>query len=76
LRGKKNLKPVGIRYLVTADGRVASCKVVRPSGAKAADNEACRTAEERLQYLPALNADGGPSETWMEREVNWRDTPA
>jgi hypothetical protein len=64
--GKKaKRKAVDIRYLVTADGRVTSCTVTGTSGAPAADKEACRIAEERFQYRPALAADGGRQESWL-----------
>jgi dipeptidyl aminopeptidase/acylaminoacyl peptidase len=74
--GKKaKRKAVDIRYLVTSDGRVTSCTIAGTSGAAAADKDACRIAEERFQYRPALAADGARQESWLTYSATL-ETPA
>jgi dipeptidyl aminopeptidase/acylaminoacyl peptidase len=65
LAGKKAAqRPLSIRYLVAADGRVTSCTVEKASGIAAVDSQVCRLAEDRFQYRPALAADGTRQESW------------
>jgi TonB family protein len=68
---KKAKRPVGIRYRVTADGRVTGCAVSKSSGAKALDTLACHLAEERFQYAPARDATGAYREVTLDHVVNW-----
>lgn len=72
---KKEKKPVGIRYKVTADGRVTACSVSRSSGARALDALACKLAEERFQYAPARNAAGDYQEVSLDHVVTWTIAP-
>jgi TonB family protein len=72
---KKQKRPVGISYKVTADGRVTGCTVSKSSGAKALDTLACRLAEERFQYAPARNAAGEYQEVSLDHVVTWQTSP-
>ena len=72
---KKAKRPVGIRYKVTADGRVTGCSVSRSSGTKALDVLACRLAEERFQYAPARNSSGEYQEVSLDHVVTWTIEP-
>ena len=74
-RKKKDPRPVGIRFTVTADGRVESCSVNRPSGSRTLDALACRLAEERFQYAPARNANGDYQEVSLDHVVTWTIAP-
>ena len=73
---KKDKRPVGIRYKVTADGRVTGCSVSKTSGAKSLDSLACRLAEERFQYAPARNAAGDYQEASIDHVVTWTIPPS
>jgi TonB family protein len=73
---KKAKRPVGIRYKVTADGRVTGCAVSRSSGTRALDTLACRLAEERFQYAPARNSSGEYQEVSLDHVVTWTIEPA
>jgi TonB family protein len=75
-RNKKSQRPVGLRYTVTADGRVTACAVTRSGGNKALDTLACRLAEERFQYRPARNVGGAYVAATIDREVTWLSPPA
>ena len=75
-RKKKEPRKVGLRYTVTADGRVTACAVRTPSVSKVFDTLACRLAQERFQYLPARDANGNNVEASVEREIAWTPAPA
>jgi TonB family protein len=71
-RKKKDKREVGIRFLVTADGRVTRCAVSRASGSSALDSLACKLAEERFQYRPARDAAGERREAWLDHVITWQ----
>ncbi|HEY5723602.1 MAG TPA: prolyl oligopeptidase family serine peptidase [Allosphingosinicella sp.] len=70
-QNKKAKRPVGVRYKVTADGRVTGCAVSKTSGAKALDSLACRLVEERFQYAPARDSNGAYQEVILDHVVTW-----
>lgn len=69
IRKKPSAAAMELRYLVTADGRVTSCKTSASSGAAEIDSRACELAERQLQYRPALDLDGRPRETWLTYKI-------
>jgi dipeptidyl aminopeptidase/acylaminoacyl peptidase len=68
-RKKPTAAAMELRYLVTADGRVTSCKANASSGAAEIDERACELAERQLQYRPALGPDGRPREAWLSYKI-------
>jgi TonB family protein len=68
--GKKvKNKALALRYLVTSDGRVTSCRVTESSGNAGVDKLACTTAEQQLQYRPQLGSGGERQESWVTQTV-------
>lgn len=66
----RNGKSVRIRFTVLTNGRIANCKVIRPSGSPEDDAITCRLAEERWQYRPARDQNGRVIESediWTQR---------
>jgi dipeptidyl aminopeptidase/acylaminoacyl peptidase len=74
LLGKKKTAraAVDVRFLVDADGRVSSCSVAVPSGAKPVDDKVCGLVEERFLYRPALSAAGKSEQAWLSHAFTWQ----
>jgi TonB family protein len=68
-RKKPRTAAMELRYLVTPDGRVASCEVAESSGVDEIDRRACEYAEWQLQYRPALGQDGRPREASLTYRI-------
>ena len=51
-------KRVVIVLTVGTDGRVAKCRIWRPSGVPDADAVTCRLAQERFRFRPATDSEG------------------
>ena len=51
---------VHMRFVVTAQGRVRDCRIVRSSGVPELDRITCRLVERRIRYSPARDAAGRP----------------
>lgn len=49
---------VYLRFVVTPEGRVGSCRVTRSSGNAALDTTTCRLIRQRFRYRPARDAWG------------------
>jgi dipeptidyl aminopeptidase/acylaminoacyl peptidase len=62
---------VGVKFLVAADGRVSSCSVTAPSGARAVDAGVCALVEDRFHYRPATGSDGGREQAWVSESLAW-----
>jgi protein TonB len=61
---------VTILLTITEQGRVAGCRVIRPSRDPEADQITCRLASERFRFRPALDASGHPVQAtygWQQR---------
>lgn len=69
LRKKPSAAGMELRFLVTPDGRVTSCKASASSGAAEIDGRACELAEDQLQYRPALGPDGRAQESWLTYKI-------
>lgn len=64
-------RSVVIMLTVGTDGRVAGCRVHRPSGDPQADTVTCRLATQRFRFRPALDQDGHPIEAPYGWEQRW-----
>ncbi|MCH7628733.1 MAG: TonB family protein [Proteobacteria bacterium] len=64
-------RSVVIMLTVGTDGRVAGCKVHRPSGDPQADAVTCRLATQRFRFRPALDQQGNPIEAPYGWEQRW-----
>ncbi|WP_334655956.1 energy transducer TonB [Sphingomonas panaciterrae] len=62
---------VGVRYLVTTDGRVRDCVVTRSSGNATVDAITCRLIRERFRFRPSLDGDGRPVNAWIVENHSW-----
>jgi TonB family protein len=71
-RRKKEQGTVAISFDVAADGRVTGCRTEKGSGSAELDKQTCVLAEERLQYRPALDAQGQRIAARAGREVDWK----
>lgn len=61
---------------ITADGRVAGCKVVRSSGSPSLDATTCRLIGQRFRFEPARDAAGNPAPgTAGWRQDWWLEPP-
>ena len=60
-----------LRMRIDQNGYVSQCVVDRGTGNRLIDLDVCRTAQARLRYRPALNADGRPVAGW----AGYRQTP-
>lgn len=64
-------RSVVILLTVGTDGRVAGCRVYRPSGDPSADAITCKLATERFRFRPALDQNGVPVEATFGWEQRW-----
>lgn len=62
---------VGLRFVVTPNGRVSDCTVSRSSGSAALDSTTCRLITRRLRYRPARNAEGRPIAEVIRGQHEW-----
>jgi protein TonB len=56
---------------VGTDGRVANCRIHKPSGDREADAITCRLATKRFRFRPALDQNGEPVESLFGWEQRW-----
>ncbi|MES2336909.1 MAG: TonB family protein [Pseudomonadota bacterium] len=49
---------VGVRYTVLTSGRVANCRITRPSGVPLLDQTTCRLIVQRFRYRPSRDSAG------------------
>lgn len=61
-----------IRFIVTPQGRLANCRVVRSSGDSGVDSVLCRVAEARMRFAPARDPSGKPVAQDMAYTPTWR----
>ena len=71
LRDRDGVYALELRYSVEADGRVTGCRAVRPSGWPELDQRACRTAEDRFRFRPALDGAGRPVRSAIVTRQEW-----
>ena len=71
LRDRNGVYALELRYSVEEDGRVTGCRAVRPSGWPELDQRACRTAEERFRFRPALDGAGRPVRSAIVTRQEW-----
>lgn len=64
-------KRVVIVLTVGTDGRVAKCRIWRPSGVPDADAVTCRLAQERFRFRPAADSEGNPVVSEYGWEQRW-----
>ena len=64
-------RSVVVMLSVGTDGRVAGCKIYRPSGDASADAVTCKLATERFRFRPALDQHGVPVESTFGWEQRW-----
>ena len=62
---------VGMRFLITPQGRVGRCLVSQSSGNRSLDQETCQLMQARLRYRPARDIYGRPVAAWTEGEQEW-----
>lgn len=63
---------VGMRFLITKQGRIGRCIVTHSSGHPGLDRDTCRVMEKRLLHAPARDAYGRPVAGWTEGWQEWR----
>lgn len=62
---------VGALLTVDAQGNVADCRAVEPSGTPELDQHTCRIFRQRARYQPAVDRDGKPMAALAFQRVNW-----
>lgn len=79
-RGLRLGSSVALALTVGTDGRVAACRIVRPSADPEADRITCRLARERFRFRPAQDASGRPIASTYGWQQRWftppKDSPA
>jgi TonB family protein len=63
---------VVMRYVIGTNGRVRSCLVVESSGNAVLDHASCQLVQSRFAFLPAIGADGRPTEETRTQSIAWR----
>ena len=63
---------VRIRLDVNAEGHVAGCTVLQPSGSEALDTATCSLLSARATFFPATDKKGRPIATTFTRAVRWQ----
>ncbi|MEA3060934.1 MAG: hypothetical protein QOJ94_715 [Sphingomonadales bacterium] len=72
-RGQGGAQPRPLSRLeVTADGRVAACRVVLGSRGADTDSKICELWQRRARFRPALAADGRPVPATIIAEFIWK----
>ena len=66
---------VTLALTVNTAGRVAGCKVLRPSRDPEADRITCRLATERFRFRPATDAQGNPVVSVFGWQQRWFTPP-
>lgn len=61
-----------IRFIVTPQGRMRDCRVVRSSGDAQVDSVLCGVAERRMRFAPARDPSGRPVAQDMAYTPTWR----
>jgi protein TonB len=62
---------VGVRYTVLPTGRVADCRITRPSGVPLLDQTTCRLIVQRFRYRPSLDTAGRPVASDIVESHEW-----
>ena len=70
-REKRIGTSVIVALTVGTDGRVANCRIHKPSGDPQADAITCRLATDRFRFRPALDRNGNPIESTFGWEQRW-----
>jgi TonB family protein len=65
---------VGVRLTVSAVGGVSECVVLQTSGSRVLDDAACFLLKRRARFVPALDAEGKPTEGTFDHIVIWKIT--
>lgn len=60
-----------VAVLVDESGRVADCMVVETSGVAALDAHSCAMIRDRVQFKPAIGANGQPAKDTYLQTVSW-----
>jgi protein TonB len=66
---------VGVRLTVSATGKVSDCAVRQSSGSQLLDSTTCSLLRRRARFVPALDAEGKPTEGHFDHIVTWKITP-
>jgi TonB family protein len=61
-----------VRLTVDADGKVPECGVVSSSGSRTLDLQTCAIFIRRVQYDPAISAEGRPVRSVVFTRLTWR----
>ena len=61
-----------VRLTVDADGKVPECGVVSSSGSRALDLQTCAIFIRRVEYDPAISAEGRPVRSVVFTRLTWR----
>jgi periplasmic protein TonB len=61
-----------LRFVVTPQGRMRNCRVVRSSGDAQVDSVLCQVAERRMRFAPARDPSGRPVAQDMAYTPTWR----
>lgn len=58
-----------VRFSVMTDGSAANCRVMRSNGPPEVDGIICRQIEQRFRLRPALDVNGRPVRSTMEKQL-------
>jgi protein TonB len=61
-----------IAYDITADGRMANCRVTSSSGSSTLDETTCTLSMRRARFKPAQDAAGNPIASHGTRRIRWQ----
>jgi len=62
---------VGMRLIITPQGKIIGCSITRSSGSALLDSTTCNTVRRRERYTPALDKDGKPVLGMVNETVDW-----
>lgn len=68
------MMPVGsadAAIVISSDGRVSACRLIRSSGNPIVDERVCPIIQERLAFRPALDSSGRPIEVRTSFHASW-----
>ncbi|UAJ09292.1 energy transducer TonB [Glacieibacterium megasporae] len=63
------------RYVISPDGRITDCRIVRSSGSALLDSTTCRLVMKRFRYRPARDASGRKVSEVQFDDHHWRLGP-
>lgn len=62
----------GLVLLIDDKGKLADCMIDQTSGVATLDAMACFIIQERVKFVPAVDADGKPVRSALTQRIQWR----